>query len=264
MKRIEIISSQKGVLLIELLIVIMIIGLLVTGAVKTWDTVIAQTRFTKTEQEMQELVYAIVGNSELATEGRRTDFGYVGDMGSIPESLSNLVVKPSGASDSCWQGPYIRIKFTENPNDYLQDAWGNNYIYNKDSLLIRSYASGNNLTPQKWLNKKIAKSDSALLRNTVSGYIKDLVGNPPGYRYQYISVYITYPLNGNMWTPMGFIPNEDGFYIIPNIPQGNHRMICIYDTTLMNPSDTTDYAEKYVCIYPGIPNAIDFKLSVRF
>ncbi len=264
MENIRPINSERGVILIELLIVVMIIGLLVTGAVKTWDTVIAQTRFTKTEQEMQELVYAIVGNPDLITEGRRTDFGYVGDMGMLPDSLVDLVIKPGGTSDSCWRGPYIKSKFTENSNDYLTDAWGNNYIYNKESLNIRSYASGNHMTPNTWVNKKIANSKYALLRNTVSGYVKDLVNNPPGYHNQYLSVYITYPLNGNVWTPIGFIPNEDGFYIIPDIPQGNHRMICVYDTTLLNPTDTTDYAEKYVCVFPGIQNTINFKLTVKF
>ena len=257
-------TNEYGVILIELLIVVMILGLLVAGAVKTWDTVISQTRFTKTSQEMQELVDAIVGNAELYSDGRRTDFGYVGDMGVIPESLGNLVHKPSDASDTCWRGPYIKSKFAENPDDYLQDAWGNNYIYNKESLFIRSYTSVNNLTPQTWIAKSITKSSNSLLRNMINGYIKDLTGNPPGYQNQFIRVYITYPLNGNMWTPMGFIPNEDGFYIIPDVPQGNHRMVCIFDTTFLNPNDTTDYSEKYACVYPGILNTVDFKLTVKF
>jgi len=256
--------KQDGVLLIELLIVIMIIGILVAGAVKTWDTVIVQTRFNKTTEEMQQIVYAIVGNPELISEGRRTDFGYIGDMGVLPDSLVDLAIKPSGASDTCWRGPYLRSKFADNQDDFLHDAWGNRYIYDKDSLVIISYASGTNLTPDKWINMRIAKSDSVLLRNAISGYIKDLTGNVPGFQFGRLRVYITYPYNGNLWTPIGYIPQDgSGFYQIPpDIPQGNHRIKCIYYET--NMIDTVDYMEKFVCVYPGIPNTVDFKLSIKF
>jgi type II secretory pathway pseudopilin PulG len=255
------INKQNGVLLIELLIVIMIVGLLVAGAVKTWDTVIVQARFNKTAEEMQQLVYAIAGNPELVTEGRRTDFGYIGDIGAIPDSLQNLVVRPAYVADSCWRGPYIRGKFVEDSADYLSDAWDNKYIYDRDSLIIRSYTTGSNLTPQTWINKKIAKSDSILLRNTVSGFVKDLIGDPPQFNYDKIRVYITYPYYGSMLT-IGFPPqNIDGFYSIPDVPQGNHRIFCIY---ALNPPDTTDFVEKYVCVYPGIENTVDFKLTVKF
>ncbi len=257
-------STQKGIMLIELLIVIMIIGLLITGAVKTWDTVVSQARFNNTNQEMQELVYAIVGNPELVSDGRRTDFGYVGDIGALPDSLYDLVNKPSYVSDSCWRGPYIRAKFSENQDDYIFDAWGNRYIYHKESLFIRSYTTGTNLTPNKWITKKIARSENDLLRNTINGYVRDLTGNPPRYFNQYIRIYITYPYNGIMWTPAGYIPDSSGYFTIYDVPQGNHRLFCVFDTTLLNPADTTDYAEKYVCVYPGIPNSIDFKLSVKF
>lgn len=177
-------SSQSGVLLLELLIVLMIIGLLITGAVKTWDVTIQQTRFTQTTKEMDQLVYAIVGNPELYSEGRRTDFGYVGDMGKLPDSLIDLVIRPS-SDDSTWHGPYIKVKFAENPDDYLKDAWGNNYIYinredsSFDSLMIISYTTGNNLTPQTWIHRIIAKSRHDLLYDTVNGYVRDLLGNPP-------------------------------------------------------------------------------------
>jgi type II secretory pathway pseudopilin PulG len=256
-------SKEEGIILLELLIVLMIMGILLAGAVKTWDVNVTQARFNQTKKEMEQLVYAIVGNPELFTEGKRTDFGYVGDMGVLPESLGNLVVRPTDAET--WRGPYIKSKFTENPDDYLQDAWGNNYIYNKDSLTIRSYTTGSYQSPQTWININIAKSSHTLLENSVSGQVTDLLGNPPGGYNQYLRVFITYPYNGKM-DSSSVMPLENGYYQLTSIPlpQGNHRMYCIYDTTLFTPNDTTDYVEKYACIYPGLDNTLNFRLTVRF
>jgi type II secretory pathway pseudopilin PulG len=253
---------ERGVVLLELLIVLMILGLLITGAVRTWDTVITQRRFTQTIAEMDEIINAIVGNPELISDGRRIDFGYVGDMGALPESLGNLVQAPEDAE--CWRGPYIKVKFTENPNDYLEDGWGSPYIYLKDSLILRSYGGGSNLTPAKWITKRIAPSREVLLRNRIIGYVKDITNSPPGYKHQFLRIYITYPFNGHWYTPPPVIPEESGYYSIVDIPQGIHKMVCIYDTTLLIPNDTADYIEKYVTVYPGATNTVDIKLTIQF
>jgi type II secretory pathway pseudopilin PulG len=121
-------NSESGVLLIELLIVLMIMGILITGAVKAWDVSIQQAKFNQTAKEINELCYAIAGNPDLYAEGKRTDFGYIGDMGKVPDTLADLVRAPDNSTN--WRGPYIKNKFSENPNDYIQDAWGNFYIDN--------------------------------------------------------------------------------------------------------------------------------------
>jgi len=256
----EIGNSCQGVILLELLIMFMILGLLVVGAVSTWDITIKKTRFNETTKEMDELVYAIVGNPALYSEGRRTSFGYVGDMGKLPDALGNLVVAPAGATN--WHGPYIKVKFTNNSDDYLQDAWGDNYIYNRDSLLIRSYGGGGITTPSSWITRKIANDTIGLLRNNVSGQVLDLIGNPPASHNESIRVYITYPLNGNMWTPLGFTPPPEGSFNIPDVPIGEHRIVCIYDTTAT--PDTTDFVEKSVCVYPGRTAVVEFRLTREF
>jgi hypothetical protein len=78
-------------------------------------------------------------------------------------------------------------------------------------------------------------------------------------------VYIIRPDNGNIsvYPELGQEPNTNGEYTISSIPQGNHKMYVIYDTTPQTP-DTTDFIEKYVCIYPGIINTVDFRLTQRF
>jgi type II secretory pathway pseudopilin PulG len=258
----ESLNSQKGVMLIELLIVILIIGLLITGAVKTWDVTIQQTKFSQTVKEMDQLVYAIAGNPELTSEGGRSDFGYVGDMGAIPDTLLDLVRAPDNMTN--WHGPYIKSNFAENADDYIKDAWGNSYVYNKDSLIITSYTSGSNLTPQTWIHRRIAQSETLLLYNTVSGRISDLLGKPPGpFLANFIKVFIIHPLNGIIETlpPLGEPPNENGEYTISAVPEGNHKMFVTYDEPSLLTADTV---EKYVCVFPGIVNNIDFRLTVEF
>ena len=256
----ESLNSQNGVILIELLIVIMIIGLLITGAVKTWDVTIQQTKFTKTVKEMDQLVYAIAGDPELYSEGRRTDFGYVGDIGEIPDTLLDLIRAPTNATN--WHGPYIKVNFAENADDYIKDAWNNSYVYNKDSMIITSYTSGSNLTPQTWIHRRIAQSETLLLRNAVSGRVLDLLGKPLGESLAYIKVFIIHPLNGILETlpPIGQIPDEHGVYIINDVPEGNHKMFVTYVPSSL----IADTVEKYVCVYPGIVNNIDFRLTKEF
>jgi type II secretory pathway pseudopilin PulG len=257
-------NSCNGVVLIELLIVFMILGLLVVGAVSTWDMTIKKTRFNQTAKEMDQLVYAIAGNPALYSEGRRTDFGYIGDMGRLPDSLGNLVTAPAGTTN--WHGPYIKGKFKSNPNDYLEDAWGDDYIYSRESLFIRSYGGGTNLTPSSWITRKIANDTIGLYRNTVSGQVLDLLGIPPPYpKNESVQVYITYPINGNLWTPSwgaGATPNTAGNFYIYNIPAGEHRIVCIYDTTAT--PDTTDFVEKSVCVYPGRTATVEFRMTREF
>lgn len=256
----ESLNNQRGVMLIELLIVILIIGLLITGAVKTWDVTIQQTKFSQTVKEMDQLVYAIAGNPELTSEGGRSDFGYIGDMGKVPDTLLDLVQNTTNAPN--WHGPYIKSNFAENPDDYIKDAWGNSYVYNKDSLIITSYTSGSNLTPQTWIHRRIAQSESLLLYNTVSGRISDLLGRPPGVNFAYIKVFIIQPLNGIIETlpPLGQQPNENGEYTISDVPEGNHKMFVTYEPSLL----IADTVEKYVCVFPGITNNIDFRLTLEF
>jgi type II secretory pathway pseudopilin PulG len=257
----EFFNNEQGVMLIELLIVIAIIGLLITGAVKTWDVTIQQTKFSQTVKEMDQLVYAIAGNPELISEGKRSDFGYIGDMGKLPDTLLDLVRAPANATN--WHGPYIKSNFAENADDYIKDAWNNNYIYNKDSMIIISYMSGSNQTPLTWIRRRIAQSETLLLNNTVHGRVFDMLGNPPaGVNLAYIKVFIIHPLNGILETlpPVGQPLNTNGEYTINNVPEGNHKMFVTYVT----PLPIADTVEKFVCVYPGIVNTVDFRLAKEF
>ncbi len=86
----------------ELLVVLLIIGILSTVALRTIDATRDRALFDQTTKKMNQLVQAIVGNPDLTFDGRRVDFGYYGDMEKLPDDLRDLVRNPGSVY---WHGP---------------------------------------------------------------------------------------------------------------------------------------------------------------
>ncbi|MBI4008409.1 MAG: hypothetical protein HY354_07900 [Planctomycetes bacterium] len=119
--------SERGLSLFTVLIMIGVLGVSLTV---TRFFLYQQTnaqRESETRKEMKEIYEAIMGNPETGT------FGYVGDMGTPPASLNDLVVNP-GTSFAFtgtngvkigWNGPYINAG--HDLESYKKDAWGNDY-----------------------------------------------------------------------------------------------------------------------------------------
>ncbi|MCX8014857.1 MAG: prepilin-type N-terminal cleavage/methylation domain-containing protein [candidate division WOR-3 bacterium] len=212
--------ADKGVTLIEMLIVIMIVGILSAVAFRTIDTTRYQSRFDATVKEMEEIVKGFIGNPNLISDGRRVDFGYVGDMGKLPDSLSALIVNDGGN----WKGPYLPKKFLEDQIGLLTDAWGEFYEYSKEQAYIRSRGGG-----KQTLTMKIADSLTDLFGNKISGTVIDINGLPPADLSSKINIRITVPQNGN-FIDYTTTPRPDGYFeFSPEndqpIPIGNHRLV---------------------------------------
>jgi prepilin-type N-terminal cleavage/methylation domain-containing protein len=161
-------SDPRGFTLIELAIVLIIIGILSAVAMKQIGVSIETANYEQTSEELDQLARAIAGNSDLYSDGVRTDFGYVGDIGALPPTLDALVRNPGGLST--WDGPYIEPG--PGGDDFKKDAWQALYVY--IDTLIRSTGSGVNI------DKIIAGSTAALLANTVAGTFRNADGTTPG------------------------------------------------------------------------------------
>ena len=129
-------GRPSGVTLLELLVVLMILSIILTAAVKTWDVTLERGRAETTSRKLNQLVSVIVGDPDYIVAGRRADFGFVGDMGRLPDNLGELVVAPpaSPPESSCWRGPYIRSTFNESSDGYRMDGWGDAIVYGRDSF----------------------------------------------------------------------------------------------------------------------------------
>ncbi|MEE9553665.1 MAG: hypothetical protein V3W18_05155 [candidate division Zixibacteria bacterium] len=229
-------DTGSGFTLVELILIIVIIGIIASVALKSMLPAAEKVRVEATIHEMEILSGAIIGNPELITDGIRTDFGYVGDVGALPVDLDALVANPGGYST--WKGPYIQNSFVENTDDYKKDSWGDIYTYS-GGVSIFSNGGGSPLTRQ------FAGDIPELTANTVNGNIYDGLGMAPGDSSIGVSVTIIIPDGAGSMTSIATTPGSDGFFTFAGvIPIGNHLIKGIYSAT----NDTT---ARYLSVVPG-------------
>lgn len=226
-------KNHCGFTLVELIIVIIIVGILATVAVRQIGTSLETAKYEHTKKELAALAAAMVGNPNLFANGARTDFGYVGDVGALPPNLDALVTNPGGFAT--WDGPYINRGV--DLGGFKRDAW--NVAYTVVDTLLRSSGSGANI------DKIIANSTAALLANSVQGTVTDANRDLPGTAYSdSLIVRLTFPDGSGSMTTTSVNPDEKGYFSFSNIPIGNQTLSVIY----MPDTDTVSYQ---VCVTPA-------------
>ena len=232
--------SKTGYSLIELVVVIIIIGIITSIAIRSLKSTNETARTEQTKKELDQLAWAITGDPQLVSGGVRADFGYVGDIGSMPPNLDVLVQNPGGYST--WDGPYIRDDFyptdTGSETEFKIDAWGAAYVYGSGSTIM-STGSGSSITRQ------MAPSVDHLLHNRVSAVVTDLDNTPPGETYKdSVTFLLTYPNGSGSMTTKTKYPAADGFVRFDSITIGGHRMQVVY-------MPTNDTLTRMVNVEPG-------------
>ncbi len=213
--------------------VIMIIGVLATVATTRMGSSIETAKFEQTKNELDHLAFAIAGNPSLFAEGARTDFGYVGDVGSLPPNLDALMSNPGGYTT--WNGPYIAGDFES--DGYKKDAWNMDYTY--ADTLIRSSGSGTNI------DKVFAAGSAALFSNRVEGYVVDADSDAPGPVYMAsLEITMIYPNGTGSVATASTNPDAHGSFAFAGIPIGNHQLRIVY-------IPDTDTATYMVSVTPG-------------
>jgi len=112
----------RGFTLIEILIVIVILGLLISLVAPTMFSKVASSKRKTAEAQMQML------STALDT--------YRLDVGRYPAKLEEL----RSSDEPAWDGPYM-------PRDIPADPWGNPYVYDPEvegdaPFLLKSYGAG--------------------------------------------------------------------------------------------------------------------------
>lgn len=242
--------DERGFTLMELLVVLLIISIMSAVAFRTIDATRDRSLFDQTAKEMEQLVQAITGNPDMAMDGRRTDFGFYGDMGRLPQDLRELVGNTTG--DPRWRGPYFRRTLQGDTAGYLYDGWGNLYGYNAGEGAITSL--GNGRYP---MTVRVVDSLPFLWRSTISGNIVDIDGNPPGDKAAAMQMRL-YSSNGRQYYTM---VDAGGFYQFPRLPSdsvfvGNHRLVVKLGAG--------DSLVRWVTVAPRSNPVIDFRFGIRF
>jgi prepilin-type N-terminal cleavage/methylation domain-containing protein len=170
----------RGVTLLELLVVLMILSIVLTAAVKTWDVTLERGRAETTARKLEQLVKVIVGDPDYIVAGQRADFGFVGDEGMVPDSLAQLI-SPPFPNDNVWRGPYLRSTFNQSAIGYRTDGWGDTIIYDRENLFVRSYGGRGSADRSRWQTLNFPYTYKDLIDNEVSGRILDVRGDgvPP-------------------------------------------------------------------------------------
>ncbi|HEX2898014.1 MAG TPA: carboxypeptidase-like regulatory domain-containing protein [candidate division Zixibacteria bacterium] len=238
------IKGENGFTLIELVMVIVIVGIITSVAVINMTKSIDTTKAEATKAELDELGFAIVGNSSLMSNGARTDFGYVGDVGSLPPNLDALAQNPG--SYSTWKGPYVD-RSNNTTDEYKKDGWGVDYTF--ADTLIRSTGSGSNI------DKIYVPNSASLFSNTITGYVIDASHSMPGTIYDdSLSLRLNYPNGAGGLTTSSTNPDARGNFTFNNVPIGNHTLTAIYipdsDTMRYNITVTPSSVVKLDIIFP--------------
>lgn len=111
------VGSSAGFALFGLLAFLAVVAMGLTVMVVFADRVLDEERTDDVTAELEEVYRAVVGN-------QRDAFGYIGEVGTYPDSLYDLIVD---AGNSGWRGPYLRDPRVA--NNMLLDPWGQPYEY---------------------------------------------------------------------------------------------------------------------------------------
>jgi len=239
-----------GFTLMELLVVLLIIGILSTVALRTIDATRDRALFDQTTKEMRELAYAMVGNPEIVANGQRVDFGFFGDMMRLPNDLRELMENTTNSP--FWRGPYLRREFLQDTAGYRYDAWGNPYTFNPVTGTIATI--GNGKYP---MTIRVVDSVAHLTNNSIIGSITDAENNPPGDKAATVGVYLFLPNGTSYFTR----PDAGGYYEFSplthgGIPIGHHKLVA------KRPGG--DSIVKWVTVVPRSRTIVDFRFSRLF
>lgn len=260
--------GARGVTLLELLIVLMILSLILTAAVKTWDVTLERGRYETTRKRLDQLSTTITGDADFIVSGRRADFGFVGDVGRLPYTLSELVTAPpvSPPESSRWRGPYVRASFSESPETYRTDGWGDTIVYRPESVFVRSFGGRGLVDRTRWMTRDFGYTKSDLERNQVRGQVLDVRGQPPDAHADSIgilSVILLRPFEGApRRDSVRVLSIDNGQFFFENIPQGNHVLVARYVRYVPPPPETT-VTTADVTVYPrlGAPD-VQVRLNI--
>lgn len=227
--------ADRGFTLLELSVSLGILSLMVTGTIYLISLELDTSRQSETIAKVTMFKRAVIGDSQLVTKESRTDFGYVGDMGSLPTVLSDLWLRGSklaftydnNKTGGGWAGPYVQVGAIEFANDLFRDSWGSGISY-----VVGIGTSG--VTGQQYLAKIFSMGPDAAtgtfdditaeiytteMMSTVVSDIRDSSGNP----MPNIAVKVNYPSGGTLTTASA-MSGPDGSYQFTGIPFGNRSI----------------------------------------
>lgn len=140
--------NRRGFTLIEIIIVLAVLAVLLGMLTPMVLRSVQSSSEDATRQDVERIFKAIVGDPQ------KENFGYLGDMGRLPTTLSELVARGSqpafhtadgavehvGGVGSGWRGPYLTGQFET--SDLFKDPWGQPFSYTNTGPTAGQIVSG--------------------------------------------------------------------------------------------------------------------------
>ena len=128
--------TSKGISVLETSVVLVVIAILASGFGTALYSTVANSRNTAAQNQLEVLKKAMVGEPRSVPPGEKNGqrYGYLGDMGGVSSSLSQLEAagsQPDYAVSSLlqigagWRGPYVPTIVSAG----MADPWGNGIVY---------------------------------------------------------------------------------------------------------------------------------------
>ena len=235
-----------------------ILSLLISGALSLFSQPFAAEREDETIGKLIALKRAIVGDPRIVTREARTDFGFLGDTGSLPATLDELWILgalPIFSFDTNikmgagWAGPYVQVPPLDLFDDIRRDAWGTDIQYvvgtevsaaTGQTVRAKLISYGPDTASGGGDDLTVEIYETEMLSDVV-GFIRDAVGNPlPG-----VTTKLHFPLT-SVTTSVTLQTDSNGAYTFPDVPFGNRslvvepRLVYVQDTAVTTGGQSND------------------------
>jgi len=175
-------------------------------------------------------------------------FGFVGDMGRLPDSTAELI--DGTGLGSSWSGPYLSL----GGNMRVQDVYGSDYVIDQETIRVRSF--GQNRADDSGAGDDIVYPESAL--NTYKGllevqvYINGRLITDPDPGDENVTVSLSYADNGTLSSmDLNFNVTELKFTPSDSVHQGSHVLTVVASKQVLGGQDPVTTHKEQVIILPG-------------
>lgn len=221
--------TEQGFTILEVVMALVLVATLAVIMVASVGTTDDAVRYEQTRSKMEAIRVAIFGNDfSTDNEGKRSHFGYLGDTGSLPGSLLDLVTKPGAMQTwvfstlhgfgSGWRGPYLAATVISGAKAYDIDAWGSAFTYTPAGSppTLVSQGSDKAAGGTGYATDLTMQFPAAMRVATVKGILEDFNARRASY-----DVTIGYPSGASAAiTTTTSTTDANGYFTFTNIPFG--------------------------------------------